>query len=170
MNSLKSEVCHWETSLRHITREFSVGDQRNWGRLLLSWQYLGCCLFCNLNSSCSSLKDSNLDVSFKLLLSHCLPTIIQADVKNYSPAIFILIFYQIKGYRDCSREHLNNKWKEFQMNTLSFKVRRVCFLRGATMMAKPLHVDLLVSPKGTKLLYKHKENRHIVLVWIIHVQ
>ena len=39
---------------------------------------------------------------------------------------------------DCSREHLNNKWKEFQMNTLSFKVRRVSFLWGATKMPGPL--------------------------------
>lgn len=29
MNGLKSEVCHWKTSMRHITREFSVGDQMN---------------------------------------------------------------------------------------------------------------------------------------------
>ena len=142
----------------------------NWGRLLLSWQYLGCCLFCNLNSSCSSLKDSNLDISFKLLLSHCLPTVIQVEVKNYSPAILNLIFYQMKEYMDCSREHLNNKWKEFQMNTLSFKVRKVSFLKGAIKMPRPLHVDLLVSPKGSKLLDRYKENRHMVLMWIIHAQ
>ena len=117
--------------MSHVTREFSVGSQMNWGRLLLRWQYLGYCLFCNLNSSCNSLKDSNLDVSFKPLLSHCLPTVIQVEVKNYSAAIFNLIFYQIKEYMDCSREHLNNKWKELQMNTLSFKVRRVSSLRGA---------------------------------------
>lgn len=159
MNRLQSKVCHWKTNMRHITREFAVGDQMNWERLLLSWQYLNCCLFCNLNCSCSSLKDSNLDASSKLPVPHSLPTIIQAEVKNYSPAILNLIFHQIKGYIGCSRKHLNNKWKEFQMHTLSFKVRRVSFLRGATKTSWSLHVDLWVSPKGAKLLDKYKENR-----------
>lgn len=53
------------------------------------------------------------------------------------------------------------------MNILSFKVRRVSVLRGETKMPGPLHVDLFMSPKGTKLLDKYKENRHMVLMGII---